>query len=368
MKNSAMPELFTPLKINDVRFKNRIGMSPMCQYSSNDGVASNWHMVHLCSKAVGGVGFIMTECTAVSPTGRISQGCAGLWDQKHAEALEPIVDFQKSFGAIAGIQISHSGRKGSAATALEGGSHLNADNTNGWDTVGPTNDAFDPDGTRLWKSPQALSIEAIEEIQEQFVQSAVLACDVGYDLLEVHCAHGYLLHSFLTPLVNKRNDKYGGDLRGRARFLLETVAKVRKVWPERLALSVRLSVHDFVEGGLTLEDSTQIGLWLKDLGVDFLDCSGGGAVPEARGAIGNRTAEQPDMAGIIRQSTGLAVMAVGGITDPHQAENLISSSKADIVLLGREMMRDPHWAFNAAKTLGADTRHILAEQYGFFVG
>jgi len=363
-----MSELFTPLKINNVTFKNRIGMSPMCQYSSIDGVASDWHMVHLGSRAVGGVGLIMAECTAVSREGRISPGCAGLWDQKHAEALNPIVDFLHNYGAVAGIQISHSGRKGSAATALDGGSHLDADDPNGWNTVGPTDEAFDPDGTRLWKAPHALSVSEIKAIQEQFVNTAQFAVDIGYDLLEVHCAHGYLLHSFLTPLVNKREDSYGGDLANRARFLLETVEQVRAIWPENRVLSVRLSVHDFVEGGLTLEDTAQIGLWLKECGVDILDCSGGGAVPDARGAIGNRTAEQPDMAGELRVATGLPVMAVGAITDPQQAENLVSSSKADIVLLGREMMRDPHWALKAGKALGVETRHILAEQYGFFVG
>ena len=343
-------------------------MSPMCQYSSNDGVATDWHMVHLGSRAVGGLGFIMAECTAVSATGRISQGCAGLWNNEQAEALKPIVALQRQFGAVTGIQISHSGRKGSAATALEGGSHLDADDPNGWETIGPTSDAFDPDGTRLWKAPHALSVDEIIEIQDQFVHSAKLALEVGYDLLEVHCAHGYLLHSFLTPLVNNREDDYGGDLRARARFLLETVEKVRNVWPKQKVLSVRLSVHDFVEGGLTLEDTSQVGLWLKELGVDILDCSGGGAVPEARGAIGNRTAEQPDMAGKLREATGLPTMAVGGITDPAQAEQLIATSKADIVLLGREMMRNPHWAFTAAKELGVDPRHVLAEQYGFFVG
>ena len=360
--------LFSPMQINGVTFKNRIGMSPMCQYSSTDGVASDWHMVHLGSRAVGGVGFIMAECTAVSATGRISQGCAGLWNDEHVRALKPIVAFQRQFGAVTGIQISHSGRKGSAATALEGGSHLEADDPNGWETVGPTSDAFDPDGTRLWKAPRALTVAEILEIQEQFVHSAKRALDVGYDLLEVHCAHGYLLHSFLTALVNTRDDDYGGDLRKRARFLLETVEKVRAVWPEEKILSVRLSVHDFAQGGLTLEDTAQVGQWLKDLGVDILDCSGGGAVPEARGAIGNRTAEQPDMAGILRKATGLPVMAVGGITDAAQADTLISTSKADIVLLGREMMRDPHWAFHAAKELMVDPRHVLAEQYGFFVG
>ncbi len=363
-----MSELFKPFKIKDVVFKNRIGMSPMCQYSSVDGIATDWHMVHLGSRAVGGVGLIMAECTAVSREGRISQGCAGLWDQKHADGLGPIVDFLRNHGAVSGIQISHSGRKGSAATALNGGNHLDASDPDGWHTVGPTSEAFDPDGTRLWKAPQALSLSGIEKIQEQFVDSAKLAADVGYDLLEVHCAHGYLLHSFLTPLVNNRNDSYGGDLNNRARFLLETVEKVRSVWPENRVLSVRLSVHDFVDGGLSLEDTAQVGLWLKERGVDILDCSGGGAVPAARGAIGNRTAEQPDMAGELKASTGLPVMAVGGITDARQAEDLIAASKADIVLLGRELMRDPHWALKAAKALGVDTRHILAEQYGFFVG
>ena len=363
-----MPDLFSPLRIKDVTFKNRIGMSPMCQYSSDDGVASDWHMVHLGARAVGGAGLIMAECTAVSPTGRISNGCAGLWGQKHAEALEPIVAFQKSFGAVTGTQISHSGRKGSAATALDGGNHLEKDDPLAWEIISPTAKAFDPDSDRLWRAPKALSVADIQDIQQQFVASAKLACDVGYDLLEVHCAHGYLLHSFLTNLVNTREDEYGGDLKGRARFLLETVEKVRAVWPENRVLSVRLSVHDFVDGGLTLDDTAQVGQWLKDLGVDILDCSGGGAVPAARGAIGNRTAEQPDMAGELRAATRLPVMAVGGITDPHQAQALVTSDTADIVLLGREMMRNPHWPFDAAKALKAETRHVLAEQYGFFVG
>ncbi|KIC08839.1 hypothetical protein RA19_18440 [Leisingera sp. ANG-M1] len=362
-----MSALFSNLNIKNVKFKNRVGMSPMCQYSSVDGVASDWHMVHLGARAVGGAGLIMAECTAVSPTGRISNGCAGLWNEQQAERLAPIVAFQKSFGAVAGTQISHSGRKGSAATALEGGSHI-AESDGGWATVSPTGEAFDPDGTRLWKAPRALTTDEVSEIQGQFVASAKLADQVGYDLLEVHCAHGYLLHSFLTPLVNQRADAYGGDLRARARMLLETVEKVRAVWPEGKVLAVRLSVDDFAEGGLTTQDIAQVGQWLKERGVDILDCSAGGAVPAARGAIGNRTAEQPRLAGEVRQGSGLPVMAVGGITDPHHAEELVASETADIVLLGREMMRDPHWPFRAAKTLEAETRHVLAEQYGFFVG
>ena len=362
-----MTALFSELKINNVTFKNRIGMSPMCQYTSVDGMATDWHLVHLGARAVGGAGLVMAECTAVSPTGRISNGCAGLWNDAQENKAAQIVAFVKSYGAVAGIQISHSGRKGSAATALEGGNHI-SDNDGGWTTVGPTADRFDPTEQRLWRVPQALTVSQIHDIQAQFVASAMRSCNAGYDLLEVHCAHGYLLHSFLTPLVNTRSDEYGGSPEGRARFLLETVEKVRAVWPADRVLSVRLSVDDFAPNGLTVVDIAQIGGWLKDLGVDILDCSAGGAVPEARGAINGRTPEQPDMAGEVRESTSLPTMAVGAITDPHQADGIISSGKADIVLLGREMMRNPHWPFAAAQALGAKARHVLAEQYGAFVG
>ncbi|WP_299143608.1 NADH:flavin oxidoreductase/NADH oxidase [uncultured Tateyamaria sp.] len=362
-----MSKLFSELKINNVVFRNRIGMSPMCQYVSVDGVATDWHLVHLGARAVGGAGLVMAECTAVSPTGRISNGCAGMWNEAQAEKAAQIVSFVKSYGAVAGIQISHSGRKGSAATALEGGNHI-ADEDGGWTPVGPTGDRFDPTEQRLWREPHALTVPEIHAIQDEFVAAAQRACSAGYDLLEVHCAHGYLLHSFLTPLVNTRSDAYGGSPEGRARFLLETVEKVRAVWPAERVLSVRLSVDDFAPNGLTVEDTGQIGGWLRERGVDILDCSAGGAVPEARGAINGRTPEQPDMAGDVRRSTQLPTMAVGAITDPHQAEQIIAGGKADIVLLGREMMRSPHWPFAAAKTLGIDARHVLAEQYGAFVG
>lgn len=362
-----MPDLFYPLIINNVTFRNRIGMSPMCQYASVEGVATDWHLVHLGARAVGGAGLVMAECTAVSPTGRISHGCAGLWNDAQAAKASQIVSFLKAHGAVAGIQISHSGRKGSAATALDGGNHI-SDEAGGWTPVGPTSERFDPTEQRLWRQPKALTVSEIQEIQGQFVNAAKRARDAGYQLLEVHCAHGYLLHSFLTPLVNTRTDEYGGSPQKRARFLLETVEKVREVWPEDRVLAVRLSVDDFAPGGLTVEDMAEIGGWLKERGVDILDCSAGGAVPEARGAINGRTPEQPDMAGEVRKLAILPTMAVGAITRADQANEIITARKADIVLLGREMMRNPHWAFTAARELGVDTRHVLAENYGFFVG
>ena len=362
-----MSKLFSPLIINNIKFKNRIGMSPMCQYSSVDGVAGDWHLVHLGTRAIGGAGLVMTECSAVSPTGRISNRCAGLWNEMQAEKAQQIVAFLKNHGTVTGIQISHSGRKGSAATALDGGNHL-TDEEGGWELVSPTNERFDPTEKRLWKQPSALSSHEIETIQGQFVSSTKLARDADYDVLEIHCAHGYLLHSFLTPLVNSRTDSYGNSPKNRARFLLETVEKVREHWPVERVLSVRLSVDDFAANGLTVADMVQIVGWLKERGVDIIDCSAGGAVPEARGAINGRTPEQPVMAGELKKLTGMPTMAVGAITTPEQAEQLVASKKADIVLLGREMMRNPYWPFAAAKTLGAETRHILAENYGFFVG
>jgi len=362
-----MTALFTPFQIKDVIFKNRIGMSPMCQYSSTNGVASDWHMVHLGARAVGGAGLIIGEATAVSESGRISAGCAGLWNEEQAQKLEPIVAFQKHHGVVTGVQIGHSGRKGSAQTALEGGNHL-SDENGGWNTVSPTDEVFDTTGDRLWRKPYALSVAEILHIQQQFVNSANLARDIGYNLLEVHSAHGYLLHSFLTPLINTRDDEYGGSHENRMRFLLETVEKVREVWPENRVLSVRLSIDDFVEGGLTPADILPIAAALKQRGVDIIDCSAGGAVPESRSPINRRIDDQPGMAAEIRKNSGIATMAVGGITDPKVANDIIEKGMADIILLGREFMRSPYWPYHAAKVLGHEDKTILAQNYGAFVG
>lgn len=324
-------------------------------------------MVHIGARAVGGAGLIMAEATAVSPEGRISSGCAGLWNDQQTAALAPIVAFQKKFGAVPGMQIAHSGRKGSAETALNGGSHIDND-SGGWDTLAPTNAPFDPDGTRLWKTPIAMTETDIIRVQDEFVASARRALDAGYELLEVHGAHGYLLHSFCSPLVNTRADEYGGDAKKRARMMLETVEKVRAVWPEHLVLAARLSAEDFVEGGLTIEDTAQLAGWLSERGVDIIDCSGGGATPDARGAIGDKTATQPDLARQMRKLSGVATMAVGAVRTARQAEQIIEDEYADIVLLGREMLRDPHWPYHAANELNVETAGVLGQPYDFFVG
>ena len=339
----------------------------MCQYSSVDGVANDWHLVHLGSRAVGGAGLIIAEATAVSPEGRISPNCAGLWNDEQVEALIPINRFIAQHGAVPGVQLAHAGRKGSSARPWDGGQHLK-DHEDGWPIIGPGEQPFDPDGKRLWKTPLQMTAEDIKRIQAAFVASAQRSLDAGYRLLEIHGAHGYLLHSFFTPLVNQRDDEYGGDNRNRARMILETVEAVREVWPENLPLAVRLSAADWIEGGLTLEDNIEMAGWLKERGVDFVDCSGGGATPSARASIGDRTHQQPELAAAIRRETGIGTMAVGYITEAQQANKMIVEGGADMVLLARQIMRDPYWPMHAAQELGVDTKAVLPEQIRFFVG
>jgi len=362
-----MPELFSPLKVRDVTFRNRIGVSPMCQYSSVDGVANDWHMVQLGSRAVGGAGLVICEASAVSPEGRITPGCAGIWNDRQAEALAPIVRFLEAHCSVPGMQIAHAGRKGSAKRPWDGGEHI-ADGEGGWPTVGPSAEPFDPDGKRLWKCPEDLNQAGISRIQDQFVDAAKRALDAGFKLLEIHGAHGYLLHSFFSPLVNKRTDRYGGSLENRARMMLETASKVRDAWPEGLPLSVRLSASDLVDNGLSVEDNIEMARWLKERGVDFVDCSSGGASPDARSSMGNRTAEQPELARSIRAGAKISTMAVGCIESPERAEELVASEAADIVLLARGLLRDPYWPFHAARALGVPTKEVMPVQNGFFVG
>ena len=361
-----MTALFSSLKVKDVTFRNRIGVAPMCQYSSVDGVATDWHMVHLGSKAVGGAALIIAEATGVSPEGRITPSCAGIWNDKQVEALIPINNFIHKHGAVAGIQIAHSGRKGSSATPWQGGSHL-SDDEGGWPVQGPSKIPFDPDGQRLWKTPTAMTVNDIKRVQTQFVEAAKRSLAAGYKLLEIHGAHGYLLHSFFTPLDNERDDEYGGSLRNRARMMLETVEAVSKVWPENLPLAVRLSAHDWIEGGLTAEDNAEMAVWLKERGVDFVDCSGGGATPDARSSVGTRTADQVNVANHIRKAAGIKTMAVGCITKPEQANQIIETEMADIVLLAREMLRDPFWTMHAAQKLGVDHKAFMPKAIGTFV-
>ncbi len=362
-----MSQLFSPLSIKDITFKNRIGVAAMCQYSSVDGLANEWHRVHMGSLAVGGAGLIIAEASGVTPEGRITPGCAGIWNDQQVEALLPITQFIELHGAVPGIQIAHAGRKASAAIPWEGGQHLKNDE-GGWDIIGPSAEPFDDDGTRLWKTPIQMSKADIVATQDAFVEAAKRSLAAGYKLLEIHGAHGYLLHSFFSPLVNIRDDEYGGSLENRARMMLETTAKVREVWPENLPLAVRLSATDWDDAGLSVEDNIQMSSWLKDAGVDIVDCSGGGASPVSRSSIGNKTAMQPAIAGEIRKNAGIMSMAVGGITDPKQAEEIIASGQADIALLAREMIRNPNWPLLAAKTLGADTKPVVPAHKAFFVG
>lgn len=362
-----MSALFTPLKIKDVTFRNRIGVSPMCQYTSVDGVAGAWHMSRLGPWAIGGAGLIIAEATAVRADGRITPSCAGLWNDDQVEALRPINAFVAEQGCVPGVQIGHAGRKSSAARPWDGGEHL-ADDQGGWPMYGPSGDPFDADGTRLWKAPNMMTQADIKDIQSAFVDSAKRALAAGYKLLELHGAHGYLLHSFFTPLVNTRTDEYGGDMRNRARMMLETLDAVRAVWPENLPLGVRLSASDWIEGGLTAEDNIQMSIWLREHGADFVDCSGGGATPDARASIGSRTADQIGLAADIRAKADIKTMAVGTITDAKQAEQIIASNQADMVLLGRQMIRDPYWAMHAAQELGVNAKEHISTQIGFFVG
>lgn len=339
----------------------------MCQYSSEDGMANDWHMVHIGSRAVGGAGLIIAEATAVTPEGRITPNCAGLWNDEQIEPLSRITKFVKEHGCVPGIQIAHAGRKASSARPWDGGAHL-ADQDGGWPMLAPTDQAFDQDGTRLMKAPNKVDINDIKSIQQAFVNSAKRALEAGYQMLEIHGAHGYLLHSFFTPLVNDLDAPYGGDFADRARMMLETVEAVREVWPQNLPLAVRLSASDWIENGLTLEDNIQMSRWLGERGVDLVDCSGGGATPAARASIGERTAQQIGLAADIRAEAGIKTMAVGTITDAKQAEDIIASGQADIALMARQSLRDPYWPINAAIELGVETKPLMPIQMGNFVG
>jgi 2,4-dienoyl-CoA reductase-like NADH-dependent reductase (Old Yellow Enzyme family) len=362
-----MSQLFSPLTIKNVIFKNRIGVSPMCQYSSENGLANDWHKIHLGSRAVGGAGLIIAEATAVLPEGRITPACAGIWNDEQVEALIPITRFIQQYGAVPGIQIGHAGRKGSAARPWDGGQHLKNEE-GGYDIMGPGADPFDKDGARLWKTPKKMTLDDIHRVQNAFVDAAKRSLAAGYKLLEIHGAHGYLLHSFFTPLVNKRDDKYGGSLENRARMMLETAEKIREVWPENLPLAVRLSTSDWDEQGLDISDNIQMAKWLKERGVDIIDCSAGGASPSSRSSIGSRTSDQIGLAAEIKFTANIKTMAVGTITEAEQAEKIIASGQADIVLLARAMLRDPYWAFHAAQALGVDTKTVAPIQNAFFVG
>jgi 2,4-dienoyl-CoA reductase-like NADH-dependent reductase (Old Yellow Enzyme family) len=343
---SAPPHLFEPLTLKSITLRNRIGMSPMCQYSSVDGVATDWHLVHLGARAVGGAGLVIAEATAVAPEGRITPGCAGIWAEQHVEPLARVNRFVKQNGAVPGIQIAHAGRKASAARPWEGDAQL-ADDAGGWPTMAPSALAF---GAALTKVPRAMTEADLLRVRTEFAAAAGRSLAAGYEWLEIHAAHGYLLQEFLSPLSNRRTDRYGGGFDNRIRLLLETIQAVRAVWPERLPLTVRISCTEWVPDGWDMEQSVELARRLKAEGVDLIDCSSGGNVPGAK--IPSGPGYQAPFAERIRREAGLATAAVGWITAPAQANNIIATGQADIVLLGREFLRDAYWPAHAQKTLG----------------
>jgi len=344
--SNSIPHLFSPLTVRSVTLRNRIGVSPMCQYSATDGFANDWHYVHLGARTVGGAGLVIVEATGVAPEGRITPGCLGLWSDQHIEPLARIAKFVKAHGAVAGIQIAHAGRKASAALPWQGGAHLSAAQ-GGWETIAPSAIPF---GGELTKVPRAMTDADIALVQNDFVATAKRALTAGFEWLELHAAHGYLFNSFLSPLTNHRTDKYGGSFENRIRLLLDTTRAVRKVWPDNLPLAVRLSAIDWKDGGWQIEDSIALAQLLKTEGVDLMDCSSGGLVPDAKITV--TPGYQVPFAEKIRHGAKIATAAVGFITEPKQADDIIRTGQADVVLLARQFLRDPYWPAHAARTLG----------------
>jgi 2,4-dienoyl-CoA reductase-like NADH-dependent reductase (Old Yellow Enzyme family) len=337
--------LFSPLKLRSVEFSNRVGVSSMCQYSSEDGYATDWHLVHLGARAQGGAGLVMVEASAVTPEGRISDGDLGIWKDEHIAQLRRIVEFIHGQGARAGIQLAHAGRKASMSVPF-GEQRLLKPEEGGWQTVAPSAAAFSP----TYSVPQALDKAGIHATVEAFGAAANRALAAGFDVVEIHAAHGYLLHQFLSPLANQRADNYGGGLENRMRFPLEVVERVRAAWPEHLPLFVRISATDWVAGGWNADESVELARLMRERGVDLVDCSSGGLAPNAQIPVG--PGYQVQFAERIRREAGIATAAVGMITEAAQANEIVAGGKADLVLLAREMLRDPYWAVHAAAALG----------------
>ena len=354
-----MAKLFQEFQLKDVILRNRIGVSPMCQYSSEDGFANDWHLVHLGSRAVGGAGLIILEATAVSPEGRISPTDSGIWLDDHVAPFARISRFLKAHGAVAGIQLAHAGRKASASRPWEGDSHL-GEQEGGWQTIAPSAVAF---GASLNKVPREMHEADIHSVQQAFVNGARRALEAGFEWLELHFAHGYLAHEFYSPLANRRTDRYGGSFENRIRFLVETFSAVRQVWPERLPLTVRLSVTDWEEQGVTVEESIELVRTLKAEGLDLVDVSQGFVTPDLSKIPWGPGFMIP-IASKLRKAANIPTAVGWMISDPQQAEEAIANQHTDLVLLAREMLRDPYWPYHAAQKLGdAATDTILPVQY-----
>jgi 2,4-dienoyl-CoA reductase-like NADH-dependent reductase (Old Yellow Enzyme family) len=342
-----MSRLFAPLQLRTLTFRNRIFVSPMCQYSSRDGFPTDWHQVHLGCRAVGGAGLVMVEATAVSPEGRISPDDSGIWSDAHAEAFAPIVRFIREHGAVAGIQLAHAGRKASTDLPWRGGGPLGPD-SRGWQPIAPSSLPF----AHGHPVPHETTAEDLATIRSQFEAAARRALAAGFQVVEIHLAHGYLLHEFLSPLTNLRKDEYGGSLENRLRYPLSIARAVRDVWPQDLPVFVRISATDWAEGGWDLEQSMELCRRLKEQGIDLIDCSSGGLVPDAVVPAG--PGFQTPFAAAIRKEAGIATGTVGFITEPVQAEQIVATGLADAVFLAREMLRNPYWPLEAARALKVD--------------
>src|SRR6266550_4232649 len=341
-----MAHLFDSFTIRDLEFSNRVFVSPMCEYSSHDGFANDWHFVHLGSRAVGGAGLVLTEATAVLPEGRISPQDLGIWSDEHIEVLSRIVSFIHEQGSIAGMQLAHAGRKASTRRPWEGSGAI-SESEGGWKkVVAPSALPF----AESYPMPQALTNDGIQIVVAAFAAAARRACQAGFRVIEIHAAHGYLIHEFLSPLSNKRSDDYGGSFENRTRLCREIVAAVRSEWPKELPLFLRISTTDWVDGGWDIGESVKLAGQLKQMGVDLIDCSSGGNVPHAKIPVG--PGYQTAFAEQIRREANIMTGAVGMITSPTQAEHILVTGQADAIVIAREFLRDPYWPLRAARELG----------------
>jgi 2,4-dienoyl-CoA reductase-like NADH-dependent reductase (Old Yellow Enzyme family) len=351
-----MSQLFTPIRLRDLEIRNRVWVAPMCQYSSTDGLPNTWHLVHLGSFARGGAGLVFTEATAVVPEGRISPEDTGIWNDAQRDAWAPIVEFVHGQGARAGIQLAHAGRKASTLRPWDGRGPV-PDDAGGWRPVGPSAVPF----PGLRQDVEALTAAGIADVVKAFRAAAERSVAAGFDVIEVHAAHGYLLHEFLSPLSNRRDDAYGGAFENRVRLVLEVVDAVRDAVPGGMPVVVRISGTDWTEGGWTIEESARLAGLLREHDVDLVDVSSGGNVADATIPVG--PGYQVDLARQVREDGGIPTGAVGLITEPKQAEEVVASGAADVVLLARALLRDPHWALRAAHELGDDDAVDWPDQY-----
>ncbi len=359
-----MPELFTPFGLKEVTLRNRIDVSPMCQYSAHDGVPNDWHLVHLGARAIGGAALVIAEATAVSPEGRITPGCTGLWNDAQAQAWAPVVRFVQRQGAVAGIQLAHAGRKASANRPWEGDDHISETDDRAWETLGPSPIPF---GANLPRAPREMTKADIARVQDDFVAAAKRALDAGFEWLELHFAHGYLAQSFFSPIANKRTDEYGGSFDNRARLLLDTLGAVRAVWPEKYPLTARLGVSDFTEESQPLEESIELVKRFKALGLDLIDVSLGFNTPNVSRVPWGPAFMAP-IAERVKREAGTPTAVGWLVTEPQQAEDIVARGQADLVMLAHQELDDPHFPYHAAKALRLpQPQSVLPPQYAHWL-